>query len=97
MRIAAMTSAWKIPIHPHTSLTAINMSASIHLLAAVDNGGYFEGDVTAYNPFRDDMGQRPFDVTSGGFVLPLEAPGIGIEVDERFLAKYPLIEGPCYV
>ena len=97
IRIAALTSAWKIPIHPHTSLTGINMAASIHLLSAIDNGGYFEGDVTRYNPFRDDMGQRPFNISGEGFVSALEEPGIGITINEKFLAKYPLIEGPCYV
>ena len=73
------------------------MAASIHLLSAIDNGGYFEGDVTRYNPFRDDMGQRPFNISGEGFVSALEALGIGITIDEKFLAKYPLIEGPCYV
>jgi len=32
-----------------------------------------------------------------GCVRPLEAPGIGIEVDEDFIAAHPLIDGPCYV
>ncbi len=32
-----------------------------------------------------------------GCVRPLEKPGIGVEVDERFLVKHPVIEGPSYV
>jgi L-alanine-DL-glutamate epimerase-like enolase superfamily enzyme len=31
-----------------------------------------------------------------GLVYPLEAPGIGLEVDEAFLATNPLIEGPGF-
>ena len=31
------------------------------------------------------------------FLAALEKPGIGIEVDEGFLAKHPVIEGPSYV
>ncbi len=31
------------------------MAASIHLLAAIDNGGYFEGDVSKGNLFRDSL------------------------------------------
>ncbi|GIT47695.1 MAG: hypothetical protein Ct9H300mP13_4910 [Gammaproteobacteria bacterium] len=53
--------------------------------------------MTRYNPFRDDMGQRPFNISGEGFVSALEEPGIGITINEKFLAKYPLIEGPCYV
>ena len=33
----------------------------------------------------------------GGNVWPLDAPGIGVEVDESFLATHPAIEGPGYV
>jgi L-alanine-DL-glutamate epimerase-like enolase superfamily enzyme len=97
MRIAALASAWKISINPHTSATGINMAASIHILASVDNAGYFEGDVARHNPFRDEVGGSPYRLDAQGCVLPLEGPGLGIEVDERFLAAHPLIEGPCYV
>lgn len=97
MRIAAMASAAKITVNPHTSATGINMAASIHLLAAVDNPGYFEGDVARHNPFRDEVGGIPYTLDADGCVRPLEGPGIGIEVDERFVAAHPLIEGPCYV
>ena len=97
VRIAAMLSAWKISFNPHTSLTGINMACSIHALAAVDNAGYFEGDVTTYNPFRDEFGSTPYVLDASGSVCPLEAPGHGITVDEAFVAAHPLIDGPCYV
>ena len=97
IRIANLMSGWNISINPHTSLTAINMAVSLHILASIENGGYFEGDVTYYNPFRDDMGTKPFKQDKNGFVEPLNSPGIGIDIDEKFLSKYPLIEGPCYI
>lgn len=97
MRIAAMCSAWKMSVNPHTSATGINMAASIHLLAAVDNPGYFEGDVAPHNPFRDEVGGVPYTLDKDGCVSPLEGPGHGIEVDEKFVDSHPLIEGPCYV
>ncbi len=97
LRIAAMASAWKLPIHPHTSMTGISMAASIHFLAAIDNGGYFEADVSRDNLFRDRMVSTPCQVDGEGCVRPLEAPGIGVEVDEEFLGKHPVIEGPSYV
>ena len=78
-------------------MTGINMAASIHFLAALDNGGYFEGDVSKNNLYRDRMVDTPYRVDADGNVRPLERPGIGVEVDEAFIAAHPAIEGPGYV
>ena len=97
LRIAAMASAWKLSINPHTSMTGINMAASIHFLAAIDNAGYFEADVSKGNLFRDTLVGTPYTLGKDGCVRPLEKPGVGVEVDEEFLVKHPVIEGPSYV
>jgi len=97
LRIAAMASAWKLPIHPHSSMTGLNHAASIHFLAAIDNGGYFEGDVSKSNRYRDELVENPGKIDKDGNVHPLDRPGIGLEVDEDFLEKHPAIEGPGYV
>jgi len=97
LRIAAMASAYKLPINPHTCMTGLNMAATIHVLASIDNGGYFEGDVSRNNLFRDELTSSPYRIDTDGNVRPLEAPGIGVEVDEAFLAAHPPIEGPGYV
>ncbi len=97
LRIAALASAWKLAINPHTSMTGLNMAATIHFLAAIDNAGYFEGDVSKNNLFRDELVSRPYEVGPDGCVRPLEAPGLGLEVNEDFLVRHPVIEGPSYV
>jgi D-galactarolactone cycloisomerase len=97
LRIAALAGAWKLPIHPHTSMTGLNMAATIHFLAAIDNGGYFEADVSTGNLFRDALVSRPYEVGPDGSVRPLEKPGLGLDLDEEFLARHPVIEGPSYV
>lgn len=97
MRIAAMGSAFKIPFHPHSSMTGINQAASIHLLCAIDNPGYFEADISRANKFRDELCSLPWRIHPDGTVRPNEAPGIGVEVNEEFLVKHPAIEGPGYV
>ena len=97
LRVAALASAWKLSINPHTSMTGLNMAATIHFLAAIDNGGYFEGDVSKGNLFRDALVSRPYEVGADGCVRPLEKPGLGLEVDEEFLTAHPVIEGPSYV
>ena len=95
--IAAMASAEKLEIHPHTSASGLNMAASIHLLASIDNPGYFEADAARENLFRDALTTRCDQLDADGCVLPGDAPGLGIEVDEAFLAAHPVIEGPAYV
>lgn len=97
LRIAHMASAYKLPIHPHSSMTGLNQAASIHFLAAIDNGGYFEGDVSRANKFRDELVSKPYEVDKDGNVWPLEKPGLGLEVNEEFLEKHPAIEGPGYI
>jgi L-alanine-DL-glutamate epimerase-like enolase superfamily enzyme len=97
LRIAAMASAYKLPIHPHSSMTGLNHAASIHFLAAIDNGGYFEGDVSRNNKFRDDLVSKPYEVDKDGNVWPLDKPGLGLEINEEFLTKHPPIEGPGYL
>jgi D-galactarolactone cycloisomerase len=97
LRIAALASAWKLPIHPHSSMTGLNHAATIHFLAAIDNGGYFEADVSHANKFRDELVANPGEIDRDGNVWPLEAPGLGLEVNEEFLAAHPPIEGPGYI
>lgn len=98
LKIAAIASARRLSINPHTSATAVNMATSISFLCGIDNPGYFEADLTAYNPFRDNMTDKPpYTLDSEGCVSALEGVGIGLRIDEAFVAAHPLIEGPCYV
>ncbi|MBK8765439.1 MAG: mandelate racemase/muconate lactonizing enzyme family protein [Burkholderiaceae bacterium] len=96
MRIAAIASAWGLPIHPHSSATGLNHAVSIHYLAALDNGGYFEACVSRFNPLRDMFGVT-FEIGPDGCVEPLDRPGIGLDIDESLFAQYPAIDGPGYV
>ena len=96
MRIAAIASAWRIPMNPHSSATGLNHAATLHFLAATENAGYFEACVSKFNPFRDMFGNG-WEVGADGCVTPPEGPGLGIEVDESLFEKYPVIDGPGYV
>jgi len=97
MRIAAMASGWKIPINPHTCTTSLNMAATIHVLASIDNAGYFEADVAIENPFRTEMTSPAYELNAEGCVTPPQKPGLGVEVDEKFIASHALIDGSCFV
>lgn len=98
LKIAAMASCHGLGVNPHTSATAINMATSISFMCAIDNPGYFEADLTAYNPFRDQLTDTlPYVLDADGCVTALDGIGIGLVIDEKFVAAHPLIDGPCYV
>ena len=97
MRIAAMVSGWKHSFNPHTSLTGLNVAASLHVLASIDNAGYFEADLSRYNPLRDELCSWNASIGSDGTVSLPDGPGLGVEIDEGLLAKFPVIDGPGYV
>lgn len=97
LRIAAMASAHKLTVNPHTSASGINMAASIHFLSAIDNPGYYEADVAEENLFRDQLTSSAGQIDHDGCVRAPEQPGLGVEVSEDFLRKHPVIEGPSYV
>ena len=96
VRIAAMASAFRIPVHAHSSATGLNHAATLHFLAATENAGYFEACVSKYNPFRDMFG-TVFEIGRDGRVEPPSGPGLGVDVDESLFEKYPSIDGPGYV
>jgi L-alanine-DL-glutamate epimerase-like enolase superfamily enzyme len=96
VRIAAMASAYRIPLHAHSSATGINHAATLHFLAATENAGYFESCVSEYNPLRDMFGTI-YKIGADGCVEPPEGPGLGVEVDEAVFERFPLIDGPGYV
>jgi D-galactarolactone cycloisomerase len=97
LRIAALAAGAGLKVHPHSSMTGLNHAATIHFLAAIDNGGYFEGDVSKANRYRDALVDNPGRIDRDGAVWPLEKPGLGLEVDERFIERHPPIEGPGYI
>ncbi|PLC48195.1 mandelate racemase [Pollutimonas subterranea] len=97
LRIAAMASAHKITINPHSAMSGINMAATIHFLSAIENPGYFEADAAKTNFLRDRLVKTPYQVDAKGEVWALDRPGIGVEVDEDFIKAYPATDGPAYI
>ncbi|MGE0486411.1 MAG: mandelate racemase/muconate lactonizing enzyme family protein [Gammaproteobacteria bacterium] len=97
LRIAALAVEHGIAIHPHTSLTGLNMAASLHFLSVVPNAGYFEADCTTYNPLRDELCNGSPVVGGDGRVGPPVGAGLGVTIDESALAAFAGIAGPGYV
>lgn len=96
LKVAAMASAQKLPIHCHSSM-GINMAATLHVLSALENPGYFEADCSLHNSLRDELIDFRFEVGPAGTLRPSERPGIGIEVDEDFIRRHPGSTGAGFV
>jgi len=44
-------------------------------------------------PLADEILRAPLEIKNGDLIVP-KGPGLGVEVDERVLTKYPFIPGP---
>lgn len=51
-------------------MTGLNMALSIHFLAAIENAGYFEADVSKNNLFRDTRVSTPMSSARTGAYDP---------------------------
>ncbi len=96
LRIAALASAAGLPVCTHGSHTGLNMAASVHFLASIDNARYFEADGSADNPLRATLCSASYELSPEGTVSPLEGPGLGVDVDEDFIRAHPVTAGPAW-
>ena len=87
-KIAAMAEAHHIGFAPHSgSLGPVGEYAALHLLAAIPNGLILER-------IEDDWEGRaktiiPHPVSENGFLKVPDAPGLGCDIDEEFVALFP--------
>ncbi len=81
-KIAALASAYHIPVAPHGS-----PHMAIHLLASLDNALIMEtypGVESQYNPVL------PLYPVKDGYVTVPETPGLGIDPDPELVEKYKI-------
>ncbi|KXX66602.1 mandelate racemase/muconate lactonizing enzyme family protein [Flammeovirga sp. SJP92] len=93
-RIATLAQSYHKDIVPHSWGTWIAISAAIHFVANLDqNPGRMFRDAPMIeldrteNPLRDDVIEHHIEVKNGEIKVP-ELPGLGIEVNQKYLNKY---------
>jgi L-alanine-DL-glutamate epimerase-like enolase superfamily enzyme len=64
----------------------VNIAASLHFVAALPNTHYFEYCVER-GDLRKSLTKQTFSVIDGDISVP-EEPGLGVELDEKIVAKY---------
>jgi galactonate dehydratase len=86
-KIAAMAEAYTMGVAPHNPLGPVANAAAIHFDVSTPNF-IIQEDMLADVPWRWEVVQHSLR-TEGGYWLPPEAPGLGMEVDERAALRHP--------
>jgi L-alanine-DL-glutamate epimerase-like enolase superfamily enzyme len=96
LRIAALAAGAGLPACTHGCHTGLNFAASVHYHASIGNARYFEADGSTDNPLRTVACSASYELSADGMVLPLEGPGLGVEMDEDYIRAHPITEGPAW-
>jgi galactonate dehydratase len=87
-KIATMAETYYVSLAPHNPLGPVATMASIQVGFSTSN--FLIQEVVRNDvPWRYDVVSAPLEIQPGGYVLPPEGPGLGIEVNEKEAARYP--------
>jgi galactonate dehydratase len=86
-KIAAMAETYYINLIPHNNANALGSAATLHASLAIPNITMMEAPFVNGNPSTKVAG--PFPEVIDGYALPLEAPGLGITINEEAAAAIP--------
>jgi galactonate dehydratase len=91
--IAAMAEPYYVVVSPHNyNSTTLGLSATIQVSAAIPNFLITEYFVN-FEDLGKDISTHPFEVDNGYIKLPTE-PGLGMDLIEENLEKYPYKQFP---
>jgi galactonate dehydratase len=85
-KIAALAESAFVGIFPHLMGSPINMATYVQLDAAIPN--YFLQEAYPAADLLNDILEEPL-MRDGGYVVVPDRPGIGLEIREEKLAKFP--------
>lgn len=86
-KVADMANLRGIPLIPHAFKTGVLMSASLHLIASIENALYLEY-CKQETVLSKTMIKNHFLPDENGMVQIPQAPGLGFEINEETLARY---------
>lgn len=71
---------------PHAFKSGVLVAASTHFAAAIPNGGLIEHTVST-SPIARDLVRREVELVDGRVRVPLDRPGLGVEVDTEVMER----------
>ncbi len=89
-KVAALAEAWYVSVCPHNSGGPVSHAASLALAGCIPNFGILEAFVDEAQ-FREECTIPPLKIVDGYYDLP-KGPGLGVDINEEALAKYPYRE-----
>jgi L-alanine-DL-glutamate epimerase-like enolase superfamily enzyme len=93
-KIAALASAYNIPIAPHMWWTGVGMMANLHFTASTPGCIIAEYPQVTY-PLREELLEEPLSLQDGYLRLPA-VPGLGVRLTDEIIEKYPFQPGPTW-
>ena len=86
LRIANYAEARSVRVIPHCWSCDVLVAATLHVIAQLKECPYLEFNVMD-NPLRTQLMKEPLRPKNGIIAIP-DKPGLGIELDEKTVAKY---------
>jgi L-alanine-DL-glutamate epimerase-like enolase superfamily enzyme len=86
MRIEALASANQLRFAPHLWGGALTFASGLHVAAVASSGFILEYSLGA-NPMLHELAVEDFPVVEGYVEIP-DRPGLGVTIDEDFVARY---------
>jgi len=89
--IASAAEPWHVTVAPHNyNSTTVGLACTLQVSACIPNFLITEYFVN-FEAAGQELARQPFEVKDSYIALPT-APGLGIELDEAWLARHPLQE-----
>ncbi|MEA3408306.1 MAG: galactonate dehydratase [Chloroflexota bacterium] len=87
-KIAALAEAHYAQVVPHNPLSPVSTAACVQLAACIPNFALQEYPLGESEPPKSEIVRSTLELEDGFLIVP-DAPGIGVELNEEALDKYP--------
>ena len=90
-KICAIAQAHHVSVAPHNAQGPVCTAACLHIDASTPNVMIQEVFEDFATPFAEKIVDYPIEIKDGDVIIP-DRPGLGIDLNEAEMAKYPYDE-----
>ena len=94
-KIAGMAEVHHVQIAPHLYCGPIVGAANVHLGTCSPNF-LIQESIERWEGFHSDILKKPMRWEEG-YIIPPTEPGLGVELNEEFIAKFPYTDTPLHL